>query len=90
MTLLPTANKTKLVKLLRAKGYDVPSGRDAFFARQGRGKARTYVLQWMDSKKQMRLAFYSGCAGRPYLSVGKEWTWLTMAEVIHFGLVEEK
>ena len=90
MTLLPTANKTKLVKLLRAKGYDVPSGRDARFDRLGRGSARTYVLEWVDSEKRRRLAFYSGCAGRPYLSVGKEWTWLTMSEVIHFGLVEEQ
>ena len=88
MTLLPTANKTKLVKLLRAKGYDVPSGRDARFGRLGRGRIRTYVLEWVDGEKRRRLAFYSGCGGRPYLSVGKEWTWLTMAEVIQFGLVE--
>ena len=83
MILLPTANKTKLVRLLRAKGYDVPSGRQARFDKHG----RTYALEWMDSEKRRRLAFYSGCAGRPYLSVGKEWTWLTMAEVIQFELV---
>lgn len=90
MTLLPTANKTKLVKLLRAKDYDVPSGRQARFDRQGRGNARTFVLEWTDSEQRRRLAFYFGCAGRPYLSVGKEWTWLTMAEVIQFGLVKEQ
>ena len=87
MTLLPTANKTKMVKLLRAKGYNVPSGRDANFDRSG---VCTYVLEWVDSEKRRRLAFYSVCAGRPFLSVGKEWTWLTMAEVIQFGLVEEQ
>lgn len=90
MTLLPTANKTKLVKLLRAKGYDVPSGRQARFDRHIRGNARTFVLEWIDSEKRRRLAFYSGCAGQPYLSVGKKWTWLTMAEVIQFGLAEEQ
>ena len=90
MILLPTANKTKLVKLLRAKGYDIPSGRQARFNRQVRGNARTFVLEWIDGEKRRRLAFYSGFAGRPYLSVGKEWIWLTMAEVIQFGLVEEK
>lgn len=90
MKLLPTANKTKMVKLLRAKGYDIPSSRQACFEKLGRGNTRTFCLEWLDSQKQRRGAFYSGCAGRPYLSVGKEWTWLTMAEVIELGLVEEK
>lgn len=90
MMLLPTANKTKMVKLLRAKGYDIPSSRQAYFEKLGRADSRTFTLEWLDSEKRRRVAFYSGCAGRPYLSVGKEWTWLTMAEVIELGLVEEK
>lgn len=90
MKLLPTANKTKMVKLLRAKGYDVPSVRKACFDKLGRGNSRTYVLDWVDGQKKRQRAFYSGCTGRPYLSVGEQWTWLTMAEVIELGLVEEK
>lgn len=88
--ILPRATKTGLVKLLRANGYDVPSGRQAYFDKIGRGKSITYVLEWMDSQKRRRRAFFSGCAGRPFLSVDKEWTWLTMAEVIQFGLYKEK
>lgn len=88
--IFPRATKTSLVKLLRAKGYDVPSSRQAYFDKLGRGNAITYVLEWVDSQKRRQRAFYSGCAGRPYLSVGKEWTWLTMAEVIQFGLYKDK
>lgn len=90
MMLLPTANKTKLVKLLRAKGYNVPSVRKACFDKLEWGNSRTYVLDWVDGQRKRQRAFYSGCAGRPYLSVGEKWIWLTMAEVIQFGLVTEK
>lgn len=86
--LFPKATKTSLVKLIRSKGYEVPSIRQAMFSGGGRGRA--YWLNWDDSKKLHHVAYYTGCAGRPVLQVDKTWLDLTMAEVIHFGLVEEK
>ena len=85
--LLPKANKTSLVKLVRSKGYDVPSIRQAQFSG---GRSRAYWLGWVDSEKKSHVAYYSGCAGRPVLQVDKTWLDLSMAEVIHFGLVEQK
>lgn len=84
--LLPTATKTKLAKLIRSKGYDIPSIRQAHFDKLSRG---TFTLEWTDSSNAFRRAFYSGCAGRPYLQVGEEWIWLTMSEALQFGLVEK-
>lgn len=84
--LLPTANKTKMVKLLRAKGYDVPSIYQAVFERHG----HAFWLSWRDKRNFSHSAYYSGAGGRPVLQVDKTWLDLTMAEVIQFGLVEDK
>ena len=87
MKLLPTVNKSKLVKLLRHKGYDVPGLHSVHFEKLTR---HIFLLEWVDRRKQPRRAVYFACAGRPYLKVGEDQDWLTMAEVISFGLVEEK
>ena len=87
MKLLPTANKSKLVKLLRHKGYDVPGLHSVYFEKISR---HTFFLEWVDRQKHRRLVFYSDFIGRPYLQVDDTWIWLTMTEVISFGLVAEK
>jgi len=86
--ILPKANKTSLVKLVRSKGYDVPSVRQAGFT--GGGRSRSYWLNWTDSQGTHHSAYYTGAGGRPCLLVDKTWLDLTLAEVIHFGLVEAK
>lgn len=86
--LRPKANKTSLVKLVRSKGYDVPSMRQAGF--MGDGRIRAYWLNWTDAQGARHSAYYTGVGGRPCLLVDKTWFDLTMAEVIHFGLVEQK
>jgi len=86
--LYPKATKTGLVNLLRSRGYTVPSIRQAQFS--GGGAGRAWRLRWEDPQRVSHIAYYTGCAGRPILQVDKEWLELTMAEVIHFGLVEEK
>lgn len=83
--LLPRATKTSLVKLVREKGYDVPSIRDAAFSTCGR---RSYFLDWATKDCTRHHAYYTGVGGRPWLSVDGDAVELTMAEVIHFGLVE--
>lgn len=81
----PRATKTSLVKLIRAKGWKVPSIRGALFSHYH----RTYWLEWTDGETWHK-ATYSAGGGRPYLYIDSKWIDLTMAEVIHFGLYEEK
>lgn len=84
--ILPKATKSSLVKLIRSKGYDVPSIYQATFERV----RYTFWLRWVDKQKVPHSAYYTGAGGRPVLQVDKTWIDLTMAEVIHFGLCEEK
>lgn len=84
--ILPKANKTKLIKLLRAKGFSVPSIQQAEISHLG----RTYWLRWRDKDKLPHVAYYSGSVGRPVLQVDKQWLEISMEEVRHFGLYEEK
>jgi len=84
--ILPKATKSSLVKLIRARGYEIPSVYQAFFERHG----RAYWLHWRDKKDVPHMARYSAAAGRPILQVDKQWIDLTMAEVIQFGLYEEQ
>lgn len=83
--ILPRATKTKLVKLLRAKGYDVPSIRQVVFDRQH----LVFVLYWKNKEEIPHWAYYA-CTGVPTLQVDRAWIELTMAEVIQFGLYKEK
>ena len=84
--LLPKANKTNFVKLLREKGFSVPSIQQAQLTKSG----HTFFLRWTDPDRVSHTAYYTGAGGRPVLQVDKQWFDLTMVEVIHFGLVEEK
>ena len=86
MAIHPRATKTGLVKLLRARGMDIPSIRRADFSKSG----RSYWLHWYDSQEVWHQAYYSASAGRPILSVDQEFGPISMAEVIHFALFEEK
>ena len=80
------ATKTSLVKLLRSKGYEIPSLYQAVFERHG----RAYWLRWADKEKTLHSAFYTFADGWPVLQVDKHWIELNLWEVIHFALVEKK
>ena len=80
------ANKTRLVKFLRALGHDIPSIRRAEFSFY----RRTYWLEWEDSDGKWHKASYLSGAYSPVLIVDKAVTELAMATVRQYGLVEEK
>lgn len=81
------ATKTGLVKLLRSHGYDVPSIRSACF-QQFRGTA---WLGWLDSSGNRHKATLVAAAGRPIFWVNRSPVEeLSMAEIIRYGLCEEK
>ena len=87
MSVYLRATKTGFAKLLRSRGYDIPSIRSAWFSRC-RGTA---WLEWLDSAGNWHRATLTGAAGRPILwvdrALGAE---ISMTEVIHFGLYTEK
>lgn len=84
--ILPKANKSKLTRLLRSKGYQVPSIQQAEISQFG----RTYWLRWRDKDKLPHVAYYSAAGGRPIFQVDRQWVEITMEEVRQFGLYEEK
>lgn len=85
MALYPRATKTSLAKLLRAKGFCVPSIRRTEFTHYH----RAFWLNW-DDGTEWHKATYSAAGGRPYLYVDNMYIKITLAEVIPFDLVEEK
>lgn len=85
MALYPRATKTGLAKLVRSKGFTIPSIRQARLSKCG----RSYWLRWVTADKTSHQAYYTAAAGKPVLQVDAQWFNLTMAEVIQFGLVEE-
>lgn len=86
MAIYPKATKTSLAKLLRARGMEIPSIRRADFSKSG----RSYWLHWHDSQEVWHQAYYSAAGGRPLLAIDQEFSPISMTEVIHFGLFEEK
>lgn len=86
MALYPRATKTSLAKLIRSKGFTIPSIRKVCLSHF----RRSYWLHWVDKDGQSFHAYYTAAAEKPVLQVNEQWVNLTMAEVIHFGLVEEK
>ena len=82
----PYANKTRLVKFLRALGHDIPSIRRAEFS----SYRRSYWLHWEDSTGKWHVASYMACAYGPVLIVDRVATGLGMATVRQYGLIEEK
>ena len=86
--ILPRATKTSLVKLLRARGYDVPSIQAASFDQDRR--IGYFFLHWYDKGGVRHYAHYFSALGMPMLLVDTEYTDLSMAEVIRFGLYREK
>ena len=84
--ILPRATKSSMVKLIRSKSYDVPSIYQTTFERV----RHTFWLRWRDKDGIPHSAYYTGAGGRPVLQVDKMWIDITMAEVIQFGLCEEK
>lgn len=89
-----TANKTKLLRLVRAKGYDAP--RNARFTKAFR--SRTWWLEWMDDLGSWQ-ATLSIAAGRAFLGMRyrvdldgpEKWTahTLSRSELEEFELLEE-
>jgi len=86
MSLLPRATKLKLARLVKSKGYVIPSVYNASFVKNG----HSFWLKWTGKDGTVYRAYYSAVAGRPFLSVNDKSYDLTMAEVIHFDLVQEK
>lgn len=86
--ILPRATKTSLVKLLRARGYDVPSIQAASFDQDRR--IGYFFLHWDDKDGSRHYAHYFSALGMPMLLVDTEYTDLSIAEVIRFGLYKEK
>lgn len=85
MNLYPIANKTNLVKMLRKKGQDIPSLRDAALSKVG----RSYFLRWADTKGERHIAYYTAAGGRPVLQVDNDWLQISLVDMIHYKLVEE-
>lgn len=84
--LVPKATKTSLARLVRAKGYDIPYIRETCISRVG----HSYFLRWIDTDYQPHKAYYAAIGGKPMLLVDETVHQLTMAEVIHYGLVAEQ
>lgn len=86
MALYPRATKTGLVRLLKARGLDIPKAYETEFSRIG----RAYWLRWADKQGIAHSAYYSAAGGLPVLSIDKQFADITLGEVIGFGLYEEK
>ena len=87
MSVYLRATKTGFTKLLRSRGHDIPSIRRAYFSRfRGTG-----WLEWLDSGGHRRKATLTAAAGRPiyWVDCGPAEE-LSMAEIIQYGLYEEK
>lgn len=81
------ATKTGLVKLLRSRGHDIPSIRSVYFESH-HGRA---WLEWTDRAGVRRKVAFTTVAGMLVLWAEREPAEvISMAEVIHFGLYEEK
>lgn len=90
--ILPRATKTSLVKLLRAKGYDVPSIRQVDLDQTVLiidRHPRIFCLHWRDKEGTHHWAYY-GWGGGPTLRVDETEIELTWEEVRRFGLYKEK
>lgn len=86
MSLLPRATKLKLARLVKSKGYVIPSVYNASFAKH----KSSFWLKWTGKDGTVYRAYYSAVAGKPFLSVNDKEFDLTLSEVIHFDLVREK
>lgn len=86
MSLFPRATKSRMVKMLRSKGADIPSLYKADFSKCG----YSFWLRWRDKAGAIHNAYYSSAAGRPVLKIDENWVPITLVEVIHFDLIEEK
>ena len=80
------ATKTSLTKVLRAKGQDIPSSRQAYFSRiRGRG----YSLAWRDSDGQQHYASYTLWGYGPALYVDTVPLRITTEEAESYGLIRQ-
>lgn len=80
----PKPNKTGLVYLLRAKGYDVPSIRAASFDVRWQAMA----LGWADRSGKYRTAYLYLSTVRPVLQIGRRTEEVTAEELERFCLIE--
>ena len=90
MVLLLKATKTSLVKLLRSRGYSIPTIHEVLFEAFRAKCDRGFWAHWRDADNGLHHAHLYTCCGRPVIMVDGTLQWLTMAEVIKFGLIEEK
>ncbi len=84
------ANKTKMVRLLCAKGYR-PTVRGAHFEKVG-PKHLSFLLTWMQSEGWHQ-AYLTAVAGRPYCEVstadGKKMVLITFADLHDFDMIRK-
>lgn len=84
-----TANKTKMIKLLKDKGYN-PTPKKARFEKLYR--RRSYTLCWLEGSGMHKAMLYTA-AGKPHLSIinnaGERIIHLTSAELDQYNMKEE-
>lgn len=82
----PKPNKTGLVYLLRARGYDVPSVRGANFEALWQGLA----LYWGDRAGKFHTAYLYMGTVHPVLQIGSRTEEITLEELERFDLIEQE
>ncbi len=91
MATVLSANKTKMVRLLRSKGYH-PTIRGARFERIG-PQHLSFRLTWMQPEGQYQ-AYLTAVGGRPYCEVStadrKVTVLVTFDDLREYGLIQEK
>lgn len=84
--MIPKPNKTGLVYLLRAKGYEVPSIGVATFEPLWQGMA----LYWGDRDGKSHTAYLYMSTVEPVLQIGSRTEEVTTEELERFGLIERE
>jgi hypothetical protein len=80
----PHATKNKMMKLLRAKGYNIPNIRDSQFEKH----KIAFWLRWRDEQNEIHTAYYSTVAGRLVLGVDNKFERLSLAEATEQGMIK--
>lgn len=83
---VPHANKTRMVRLLRRFGFDVPNSRRAQFSKY----KTSYWLDYEDSSGAWHKATYSSAGGRAFLMVDQQSQRVPMEVVVELGLYRIK
>ena len=80
--ILPQANKTKMIRVLRDRGFDVANSRKAEFS----SYRTSFWLDYEDSTGAWHRATYSAAAGRPFFMVDRNCIDFSMDDVKKFEI----